>query len=171
MSSSDDEELLQALCCKRKRGRWWMQEINEKRECLGEYRRLCVELQSHEDLRTFSINFSVNSSAIPYCPPGRFVSKTQTSAARRDLDWSATSVRLLFYWDDAILHNTVRKPARHGHRSLPAAAVRVLCGRTVRPRGHAHDKISKPIVNVPEGKGSPLAQFSQQLHALPYSED
>ena len=30
-----------------------MHEINEKRERLGEYHRLCVELQS----RTFSINF------------------------------------------------------------------------------------------------------------------
>jgi hypothetical protein len=27
-----------------------MHEINEKRERLGEYHRLCVELQSHEDL-------------------------------------------------------------------------------------------------------------------------
>jgi hypothetical protein len=26
-----------------------MHEINEKRERLGEYHRLCVELQSHED--------------------------------------------------------------------------------------------------------------------------
>ena len=31
-----------------------MHEINEKRERLGEYRRLCVELQSHED-RFFQI--------------------------------------------------------------------------------------------------------------------
>jgi len=28
------------------------------------------------------------------------------SAARRDLDWSAESARLLFDGDDAILHNT-----------------------------------------------------------------
>ena len=62
-----------------------MHEINEKRERLGEYHRLCVELQSHEDSRTFSINFSVNSSAIPYCPPGKSVSRTQMSAVRRDL--------------------------------------------------------------------------------------
>ena len=34
-----------------------MREINEKRERLGEYHRLCVELQSHENSRTFSINF------------------------------------------------------------------------------------------------------------------
>ena len=46
--------------------------------------------------RTFSINFSVNSSAIKYCPPGKSVSKTQMSAARRDLDGSAASARLLF---------------------------------------------------------------------------
>ena len=119
MSSSDDEELLLALCCKRKRGRWWMQEINEKRECLGEYRRLCVELQSHEDSRTFSINFSVNSSAIPYCPPVRFVSRTRMSAAHRDLDWSATSALLLFDGDDAVLHNTVRLPAAGTDRCPP----------------------------------------------------
>ena len=52
ISSSDEEELLLmlALSCKRKRRRWLMHEINEKRERLGEYHRLCVELQSHEDL-------------------------------------------------------------------------------------------------------------------------
>jgi len=82
-----------------------MHEINEKRERLGEYHRLCVELQSHEDSRTFSISFSVNSSAIPYCPPCKSVSKTQTSAVRRDVDWSAASARLLFEGDDAVLHN------------------------------------------------------------------
>ena len=66
MSSSDVEELLLlAQSCKRKRRRWWIHEINEKRERLGEYYRLCVELQSHEDSRTFSINFAVNSTAIP----------------------------------------------------------------------------------------------------------
>jgi hypothetical protein len=56
--------------------------------------------------RTFSINFSVNSSAIPHCPPSKSVSKTQMSAARRDLEWSAASARLLFDGDDAILHNS-----------------------------------------------------------------
>jgi len=59
MSSSDEKELQAALSCKRKRRRWWKHEINEKRERLGEYHRLCVELQSHEDSRTFSITFSV----------------------------------------------------------------------------------------------------------------
>ena len=63
-----------------------MHEINEKRERLGEYYRPCVELQSHEDFRNFSINFSVNSSAVPYCQLGKSVSKTQMSAARRHLD-------------------------------------------------------------------------------------
>jgi len=87
-----------------------MHEINEKREHLGEYHRLCVELQSHEDSRTISINFSVNCSAIPYCPPGKFVSKTQTSAA---------SGRFLFDGDDAILRNTIRTLSHRGHRSLP----------------------------------------------------
>jgi hypothetical protein len=52
------------------------------------------------------------------------------SAARRDLDWSAASARLLFDGDNAVLHSTVRKPSRRGHRSLPAAAARFLCGRT-----------------------------------------
>jgi len=44
-----------------------MHEINEKRERLGEYHRICVELQSHEDFRSSSINFSVNSSAWQIC--------------------------------------------------------------------------------------------------------
>jgi hypothetical protein len=108
-----------------------MHEINEKREHLCEYHRLCVELQSHGDSRTFSINFSVNSSAIAYCPPGKSVSKTQMFAARRDLDRSVASAYLLFDGDDAVLHNTVRTPSRRGHRSLLAAAARLLCGRTV----------------------------------------
>jgi hypothetical protein len=121
MSSFYEEELLlSALSCKRKKRRWWMYEINEKRERLGEYHRLfCVELKSYEDSRIFSINFSVNSSAIPYCPPGKSVSKTQMSAARRDLDWSAASAHLLFDGDDAVLHNTIRTPSCRGHRSLP----------------------------------------------------
>ena len=76
-------------------------------------------------------NFSVNSSAIPYCPPGKSVSKTQMSAVRRDLDWSAASARLLFDGDNAVLHNTVRTPSRRGHRLLPTAAAHVLCGRTL----------------------------------------
>jgi len=50
MPSSDEEELLLlALSFKRKGRPWRMPEINEKRERLGEYHRLCVELQSHED--------------------------------------------------------------------------------------------------------------------------
>jgi hypothetical protein len=36
MSISDEEGLLLlALSCKRKRRRWWMDEINEKKESLG----------------------------------------------------------------------------------------------------------------------------------------
>ena len=127
MSSSDEEELLLllALICKRTSRRWWMHEINEKRERLGVYH---LQLFFTSFLysgwpvsykktysRTFSIIFfSTNSSAIPYCPPGKFVSKTQMSAARRDLDWSAASARLLFDGDDAVLHNTVRTPSRRG---------------------------------------------------------
>jgi hypothetical protein len=53
------------------------------------------------------------------------------SAARRDLDWSAASARLLFDGDDAVLHNTVQTPSSRGHRSLPAAAARFLRGRTL----------------------------------------
>jgi len=87
-----------------------MHEINEKRERLGENK------NTHS--RTFPINFSVNSSAISYCPPGKSVSKTQMSAAGRDLDWFAASARFPFEVDDAILHNTVRTPSRRGHRSL-----------------------------------------------------
>ena len=93
-----------------------MHEINEKKERLGEYHRLCVELQSSEDSRKFPINFSVNSSAIAYCPPGKFVSKTQMSAAR-----------LLFDGDNAILHNTVRTPSR---RDKPPS------GRTLKLAAH-----------------------------------
>ena len=65
-----------------------------------------------------------------HCPPGRSVSKTQMSAAHRDLESSAASARLLFDGDD-VLHNTVRTPSRRGRRSLPAAAARFLCGRTL----------------------------------------
>jgi len=112
-----------------------MHEINEKRERFGEYQRLsvclCAELQSREDSRTFSIQFSVNSSAIPYCPPGKSVSKTQKSATRRDLDWSAASARLQFDGDDAVLRNAVRMPSHRGHRSLSAAAALFLCGPTL----------------------------------------
>jgi hypothetical protein len=79
------------------------------------------------------LNFSVNSSAIPYCPPCKFVSKTQMSAARHNLDWSAMSAHLLFEGDDAILHNTVQTPSRRGHRSLPATAARFPCGRSLTP--------------------------------------
>ena len=147
MSSSDEEELLLlllALSCKRKRRRWWMHEINEKRERLDEYHRLCVELQSHEDSCTFSISSSVNSSAIPYCPPGKSVSKTHTSAARRDLDWSSSLARLLFDGDDAVVHNTLRRPSRRGHRSLPAAAAHVLCGRTLTAHCTSSWLLSRP---------------------------
>jgi hypothetical protein len=47
MPSSDEEELLLllALICNRKRRGWWIHDISEKREALGEYHRLCVELQ------------------------------------------------------------------------------------------------------------------------------
>jgi len=96
-----------------------MHEINEKRERLDEYHRLCVELQSHEDSHTFTIQCSVHSSAIPYCPPGKSVSKTQMSAARRDVDWSAASAHLQFDGDDAILCNTVRTSSCRGQRSRP----------------------------------------------------
>jgi hypothetical protein len=77
------------------------------------------------------VNFSVNSSATPQCPPGKPVSRTQMSADRRDLDWSAASARLLFDGDDAILHSAFRTPSRRGHRSLPAAAAPFLCGRSL----------------------------------------
>ena len=44
---------------------------------------------------------------------------------------SAASARLLFDGDDAVVRNTVRRPSRRGHRSLPAAAARFLCGQTL----------------------------------------
>ena len=44
---------------------------------------------------------------------------------------SAASARRLFAGDDAVLRNTVWRPSRRGHRSLPAAAARFLCGQTL----------------------------------------
>jgi hypothetical protein len=79
-----------------------------------------------------SINFLVNFSAIPYCSPRESVPKTQMSAVRRDLDWSAASARLLFDGEDAVFPNTVRTPSRRGHRPLPVATARFLCGRTLK---------------------------------------
>ena len=80
------------------------------------------------------------------------VSKTQKSAARRDLDWSAESARLLFDGDDAVLYNRFRTPSRRGHRLLPAAAARFLCGRTLIfvPKVFIHDiiKVNHDIVYV-----------------------
>jgi hypothetical protein len=94
----------------------------------------------------------VNSSAIPYCPPDKSVSKTQMSAARCYLDWSAASARLLFDGDDAILLNTVRTPSRRGHRSLPAAAARCLCGRNLNWRGY----VANPAISgTSKTKGLP----------------
>ena len=127
-SSSDEEELLLlllALSCKRQRRRCWMLRLFSQGSCIP------GDLYKNKYSRTFSINFSADSSAIPYCPPRKSVSKTQMSAARRDPDLSAASARLLFDGDDAILHNTVRTPSRRGHRSLPAAAARFLCDRTL----------------------------------------
>ena len=100
-----------------------MHEINEKMERL--YSGWPVSYKNTYS-RTFSINFSVNSSSIPFCPPVKTVSKTLMSTARRYLDWSAASARLLFDRDDAILRNTIRKPSRRGDRSLPAASARLL---------------------------------------------
>jgi hypothetical protein len=96
----------------------------------------CI-LQKHSDLyrtrtqwpvsyknthsNTFSINFSVNSSASPYCLPDKSFSETQMPTACCDVDRSATSARLLFDRDDATLNNEVQTPSRHGHRSLHAA--------------------------------------------------
>jgi hypothetical protein len=44
---------------------------------------------------------------------------------------SAASARHLFEGEDEVVRNTGRKPSRRGHRSLPAAAVRFLCGQTL----------------------------------------
>ena len=51
MSSSDEEELLLLLAfqCTSKTRQYWVHPINETREELGEYHRLCRELLSHED--------------------------------------------------------------------------------------------------------------------------
>jgi len=66
-----------------------MHKINENKKCLGEYHCLCIELQSYEDCFFLPnifvcVKFSVNSYAIPYCPPGKSVSKTQMSTAHHD---------------------------------------------------------------------------------------
>jgi len=130
MSIFDVEEfvLLLALICKRKRRRW-MHEISEEKERLGEYHRLCEELQSHEDSRTFSYSFFGEFFRHSILAAWQICLKTQMSAARRDLDCSPASARLLFDGDDAVLHNTVRTPSRRGHRSLPVAAACFLYGR------------------------------------------
>ena len=48
--SSVEEGLLLLLAVRKKsRKRKWVHEINESREYVGEYYRLCRELQSHED--------------------------------------------------------------------------------------------------------------------------
>lgn len=50
MSSSDEEQLLLLLSLQnKKKKRIWVHEINTTREQFGEYHRLCIELQSHED--------------------------------------------------------------------------------------------------------------------------
>jgi len=49
-SESVEEGLLLLLAVRKKSTkRKWVHEINESREYLGEYYRLCRELQSHED--------------------------------------------------------------------------------------------------------------------------
>lgn len=51
MSSSDEEELLLLLSLHRteRKRKYWVHPINKRREELGEYHRLCKELQTHED--------------------------------------------------------------------------------------------------------------------------
>ena len=44
---------------------------------------------------------------------------------------SAAPARLQSHGNDAVLRNTVRRPSRRGHESLPAAAARFLCGQTL----------------------------------------
>lgn len=49
-SSSSDEELLLLLALKnKKKRRKWVHEINQKREELGEFHHLCIELSTYED--------------------------------------------------------------------------------------------------------------------------
>lgn len=47
--SSDEEILLLLFALSRKKRQYWVHDINKKRERLGEYHRLCRELESHED--------------------------------------------------------------------------------------------------------------------------
>ena len=74
----------------------------------------------------------MNSSAIPHCPPGKPISKTQMSAARRDLDWSAASARLLFDGDDANLNiiQFERLPAAGPDRCPPRQPAFCVAERT-----------------------------------------
>ena len=117
-----------------------MHEINEKMERL--YSGWPVSYKNTYS-RTFSINFSVSSSAIQYCPPGKSVPKTHMSADRRDLDWSAASARLLFDGDDAVFHDTVRTPSRRGgplsvwpnpNLGSPKTLIRIVLRKSVRVR-------------------------------------
>jgi hypothetical protein len=68
----------------------------------------------------------------------------QLSAARRGLEWSAASERLLFDGDDAILRNSVDKTARRGHRSLPTAATHVLCAQALTVPTHVRVWLASP---------------------------
>ena len=96
---------------------------------------------------------------MPCCPPGKSVCNTQLPAARSDLDWSAAAARVLFDGDDAIVCNTVRKSARRGQRPLPAAAARVLCGRTLTAQ---RDDSHQSLVTWPH-RSTSLQLAAQQL--------
>ena len=68
-SSSDEEEMLALFTLMRKgRKRKWIHEINMKREQLGEYHRLCRELECFEDI--FFVYFRMSRECFEsYFPP------------------------------------------------------------------------------------------------------
>jgi len=81
-----------------------------------------------------------------------------------------TSARLLFDGDDAVLSNTFRRPSRRGHRSLPAAAARFLCGQTLRLR--AANKFVQETTIRPDPRSAPstidITAHCHWIHPIPF---
>ena len=96
------------------------------------------------------------------------LSPNTKSAARRDLDWSAVSARLLFDGYDAVLHNTVRTPSCRGHRSLPAAGTdrcppRQLAFCVAEPLWGFRFKESTEFLVLRERRGCRLLEVSRKV--------
>jgi hypothetical protein len=77
-----------------------MHEINERRERLGEYHRLCVELQSHEDrfFKYFGV-FRGNTWSIKaeYCEVHNELEKTNWNKRKTSHLFEVSSFSILYY--------------------------------------------------------------------------